>query len=266
MNANQVKAALAARHKDDLYAEEVTCGPAGNLRLDAWAMPRSWANFETVGYEVKVTRADWAGDRKLGQYREYVHRMWVACPWGLIQPEEMPDGVGLLWVTKTGTRAVCKRRAPELLAPKHTEPMISAFINRGEIVRGSRASLRFDGSDGSPEERRRIAREFLEGRIADREFGRELRLGIAKKLAAMAKELEQRRRAAASLERDFEWLERTAKANGWKSAQEAASAKAGTGVSGDDLRALQRLSAQLAERVEAIASKHAHVTGLEAAG
>jgi hypothetical protein len=266
MNANQVKAALAARHKEDLYAEEVTCGPAGGLRLDAWAMPRSWANFETVGYEVKVTHADWAGDRKLGQYRDYVHRMWVACPWGLIQPEEIPEGVGLLWVAKTGTRAVCKRRAPELEAPKHTGPMISAFINRGEIVRGSRASFRFDGADGSAEQRRRIAREFLDGRITDRELGRELGLGIAKKLASMAKELEQQRRAAATRQRESEWLEGTAKSNGWKSAQEAASAKAGTGISGDDLRALQRLSAQIAERVDAIATKQALSPGFEAAG
>jgi hypothetical protein len=270
MNATDVKAALAARHEKDLYAEEVNCGPAGGARLDAWAMPRSWTNFETVGYEIKVSRSDWTGDRKLGIYREYVHRMWIACPWGMIQPEEVGEGFGLLWITKTGSRAICKRRAPELEAPKHFEPMISVFINRGEIVRGSRASQRFANAAYESERRRMDIRAFLNGEIADRNLGWAMAKGVAVKMAQLADKV----KALESESEDLKRAKERAKASGWASIWDAVDALKSGGpnpkqlewLANDARRLLQTIENMGGKRREDVPTKQSGAPGLEAAG
>ena len=58
----------------------------------------------SIVVEVKVTRSDFLADKKkphrieggLGNWRYYM------CPEGMIQPEELPDGWGLLWINKRG--------------------------------------------------------------------------------------------------------------------------------------------------------------------
>lgn len=113
MKAQAIKDLLAAKHAKDVFFEEVNLGSAHAdcQRLDAWAMPRSWLHWTTHGYEVKVSRADFLRDNKWHAYRKHVEHMWFVCPHGLIQPTELPDGVGLLWASKTGTRLYTKRKA-----------------------------------------------------------------------------------------------------------------------------------------------------------
>lgn len=62
-------------------------------------------NVETVVVEVKISRSDFFADAKkphradglgMGIYRYYM------CPEGLIQPDEIPEKWGLLWVTTKG--------------------------------------------------------------------------------------------------------------------------------------------------------------------
>lgn len=73
-----------------------------------------WKSGCSILIECKVSRADFLRDRKklfrmipengMGMYRLYL------CPEGLIKPEELPKGWGLLWV--------CGKRISRVVAPK----------------------------------------------------------------------------------------------------------------------------------------------------
>lgn len=66
-NSSAIVALLAARHVNDVFIPECKDGPTqsgSHLRMDAWAMNKSWAHPCAIGYEVKVTRADFIGDNK----------------------------------------------------------------------------------------------------------------------------------------------------------------------------------------------------------
>ena len=66
MTSNLIKSLLAVRHAKDVFVEECKNGPTHNtktlIKLDAWAMSRSWANPHTFGYEIKVSRSDFLSD------------------------------------------------------------------------------------------------------------------------------------------------------------------------------------------------------------
>lgn len=103
IRAHEIKKGLAERHADDFFMTEVKNGPTWAakrgqlLQLDAIAIKRSWTKPCITGYEVKVSRNDFLNDEKWPAYMQYCHRFYFACPKGLIQPEELPDEVGLLW-------------------------------------------------------------------------------------------------------------------------------------------------------------------------
>lgn len=105
---------LEERHREDRLVFECKNGPthgAMHLRMDAWAMKCSWSNPLTYGYEIKVSRNDFLRDDKWHRYLDYCNEFSFVCPHGLIQPEELPEKVGLLWLAKTGGRLFAKRKA-----------------------------------------------------------------------------------------------------------------------------------------------------------
>lgn len=111
---------LAKRHSPPKWAfvSEVRLGPMGgikyyidghphpvtaNQRIDAFAMhcfPSK--GFIRVGYEVKVSRGDFLNELKNPDKRiatEMFTNVWYfAAPVGMIKPEELPDGWGLVEV------------------------------------------------------------------------------------------------------------------------------------------------------------------------
>lgn len=111
--ATQILEQLSLKHWQDVFVPECKNGDSrhGHLRLDAWVMKKSWVNPLTIGYEIKVSRADFMGDEKWRGYLAYCNEFYFVCPSGLIQPEELPDGIGLLWLAKTGTRLYRKKKA-----------------------------------------------------------------------------------------------------------------------------------------------------------
>lgn len=114
MRAGDVIELLAAKHASDIFAGEVKDGPTwygSAMRLDGWAMRKSWANPCMTGYEVKVSRSDWLGDKKWPNYVELVNEFYLVAPEGVIRESEVPDGIGLLKVAKTGTRLFTVRKA-----------------------------------------------------------------------------------------------------------------------------------------------------------
>jgi hypothetical protein len=111
VTADEVVALLAARHpaKDSVFVPECKMGQGGSRRLDAWVLSKTWSPWTITGYEVKVSRQDFINDDKWADYLPVCHLLYFACPSGLIQPNELPAEVGLLWVA--GSRLVTKKKA-----------------------------------------------------------------------------------------------------------------------------------------------------------
>ena len=110
ITASQVLDLLASRHHKDVFVRECKGGPTwggGSPRLDGWAMRKSWTHPCMWGYEVKVSRSDWLRDQKIAAYLPLCNVLYVVAPSGIVQPEELPDSVGLLVVNIT----VCNNNA-----------------------------------------------------------------------------------------------------------------------------------------------------------
>lgn len=105
---------LAVKHSKDLFIPECKTGPTWGgapMRLDAWAMKRSWVSPCFYGYEIKVSRPDFQVDDKWPAYMGQCNRFSFVCPYGMIVPEEVASGVGLIWASRTGVRLFTKRKA-----------------------------------------------------------------------------------------------------------------------------------------------------------
>lgn len=118
-----IASALAIRHKDDLFLAEVKDGATvtrSHRRLDGWALLKTWSPVTTIGYEFKVTRADWLQDRKWESYLPLVHQFYVCAPKGIIQIGELPESVGLMELVGND-RLVTRRKAArrEIELPSH---------------------------------------------------------------------------------------------------------------------------------------------------
>jgi hypothetical protein len=118
-----ITSALQLRHKDDLFLTEVKDGATqtrAHRRLDGWALLKTWSPVTTIGYEFKVTRADWLQDRKWESYLPLVHQFYVCAPKGIIQLGELPESVGLLELLGND-RLVTRRKAArrEIELPGH---------------------------------------------------------------------------------------------------------------------------------------------------
>lgn len=106
---------LRVRHSKDVFVSECKTGSTqdGHQRMDAWAMPCSWTQWTTYGYEIKVSRSDFIQDMKWRGYLEYCHNFYFVCPWGLIAPTEIPEEAGVIWATRTMGRLYTKKKAPQ---------------------------------------------------------------------------------------------------------------------------------------------------------
>lgn len=108
---------LALKHCEDIFVEECKNGPSlygggSHSRLDAWAMKRSWANPCMIGYEIKVSRADFMQDDKWHLYLPLCNQFYFVCPPQMIQPDELPPEVGLMWCSANSNRLYTKKKAP----------------------------------------------------------------------------------------------------------------------------------------------------------
>jgi hypothetical protein len=139
IGSSEILAAVAARHQRDVFVSECKDGESwganGHRRIDAWAMARSWSPFRTYGYEIKVSRADFAQDQKWVEYLPCCHHFAFACPAGLIRSSDLPEGVGLLWLSPSGTlitKLKSRRREPD---PKRLLALMSyVLMSRARVV------------------------------------------------------------------------------------------------------------------------------------
>ncbi len=116
MTSRDIVTALASKHSEDVFVPECKDGPTlsrggSHLRLDAWAMRRSWSGPTTYGYEIKVSRSDFVKDEKWHGYLDLCSQFYFVCPHGLIQPHELPAEPGLYWCSQEGCRLFLKKKA-----------------------------------------------------------------------------------------------------------------------------------------------------------
>lgn len=188
MTAHDVLTALLQRHSDCLCVPECHDGPTGNrlARIDLWAMSRSWARPRIYGYEIKVSRQDFLRDDKWQAYLPMCTDLYFACPHGLIQPEELPSEVGLLWMPKSGTRFTTKRKA----AWRQIDPPWRTF----KYILMSRTII---GNPGFGDDTRSALdywRHWLTLKEENRELGHRVGRGIRKALDAQVHRVEAENR------------------------------------------------------------------------
>ena len=146
MHANQVVNLLCAgRHQGDLCVVECKDGPtttAKHRRFDLWVMKRSYSRPCYTGYEVKVSRADFLNDEKWPDYLPNCNQFYFATPWGLVQPDEVPSGCGLIWVSKNLTQCYVKKKAPHRAIEEPVSLMKYILMSRTNVA-GERAPHRW---------------------------------------------------------------------------------------------------------------------------
>ena len=111
--AGEVLRLLKDRHAKDFGLAECKIGStwAGSgMRMDYWAMAKSWAKWKTWGYEIKVSRQDFLRDDKWREYLPYCHEFYFVAPPGVIEPNELPAEAGLLVTSRNVTRLYQKKK------------------------------------------------------------------------------------------------------------------------------------------------------------
>lgn len=133
--------------------------------MDVFAMGL-WPShkFHRIGYEVKISRADFLRELKDPAKRawavELTNEFWYVAPSKVIEPTELPPECGLLLVTGENGRLRTQRAAPQRPAPDLTMPQLAAFVRRID-AKEFRRSMRFRhlGRDLTDEDLTRILGE-----------------------------------------------------------------------------------------------------------
>ncbi len=251
ITAADILTALAKQHAVDLWLMEVKTGSTfmskrGELlRLDGLAIKRSWARPLFTGYEVKVSRSDWLRDDKWPYYMQFCHKLFVACPAGLVAPEELPEGVGLVWYEhgKLSTR----RQAPFRVITPSWDMLYYILISRTEPDPPLRLKSRAE-----------LARRWLANKGTWHALGRELGTELARRvdqLQAKCDELEMQNAKLKNQVERLNALETILHENGvfwWQpdGAEKLRERLAGDGQ-GVDLDTVRRLVGRLAREVGA---------------
>jgi len=190
ITANKILGLLAERHHKDVFVPECKDGPTwsgSHLRLDAWAMPRSWSKLRYIGYEIKISRSDFLKDQKYVEYLNLCNELYFVCPQGIIKEDELTDGIGLLIVSKNGTNLYTKKKA------KFREIEIPVGLLHYIIM--CRARITKNMYDGYPENDldhwRTIYEQKKESYIIGHAVAKRIRSEIAEKIAKVESENER---------------------------------------------------------------------------
>lgn len=113
-------------------------GVKANRHIDALACG-IWPSVghEVHGIEIKVSRSDWkrelADPAKAQELMRFSNRWWLACPDGLVAPDEVPATWGILYLKENGTIKV-KKQAPALTPDPITRGFMMAVIRNAPSV------------------------------------------------------------------------------------------------------------------------------------
>lgn len=213
IRADEILQVLQRRHQADLWITEVKDGPSTMVRtsrMDGLAIKRSWTHPRFVGYEVKVSRSDFLRDNKWDFYLPLTHQFSFACPWDLIQPDELPSVVGLYWVNPEDGKL--KQVRKPVLRPMQELPtwlLYYVVISR----------LEPDRHPFFPSTREYIT-AFVEDKAERWALGSRFKTRLTQEVARLEKENEDLRARLHQEENQFARLERALKAvnlpaDGW---------------------------------------------------
>jgi hypothetical protein len=111
---NELQEDLAAyirANSDRLAWTNMPMGSAGNCRPDVYAIPKSFANFKPLIYEIKVSVSDFRSDVTSGKWQNYMKfacGVIFAVPEGLITKNDIPATCGLIVRHESGWRSAKK--------------------------------------------------------------------------------------------------------------------------------------------------------------
>jgi hypothetical protein len=168
ITADHIKKLIRNKHSKDFSLEECKTGPTwgnSNMRkFDMWVMRKSWSKMSCIGYEIKVSRSDFLQDNKWHEYLDYCNEFSFVCPTGLIYPEEMQEGIGLYYVSKTGTKLFCKRKPAFTNKPIPVEIFLYILMCRVVVQENAYSS-------GERESKKQYWKRWLEKKEINRNFG-----------------------------------------------------------------------------------------------
>lgn len=185
-SAHLILEALAVRHSKDVFIPECKDGPthySSHMRIDAWAMNRSWAHPVATAYEIKVSRADFLKDNKWPGYLPLCNQFYFVTPPDLISLAEVPAEAGLL--TIAGSRLLTKKKAPHRAIQLPEELYRYILMCRVVVGRGEYQVER------SKDERVQEWRQFVNKRVELRELGYQVSKAIREKADAITLENER---------------------------------------------------------------------------
>jgi hypothetical protein len=194
---------LAARHAEDVFVPECKDGPSHGsdmLRLDVWAMKKSWSNPCVTGYEIKVSRSDFQRDEKWRGYLACCNEFYFVCPHGLLKPEEIPEPAGLLVASATGSILYKKKKAGWRDAQIPDTVYRYILMCRAKITR-----------DNGPVKNREYWERWLRDQKIDREFGWNVRGRIKDAFEKRVAEVTEENKTLKRKHDEYENVRRTLK-------------------------------------------------------
>lgn len=152
ITASDVNAAIKRKYSGEQwrvwFEVSQSTGYDSGRRADAVVM-NIWPSkdYQLHVFEVKVSRADFKNEiadltkwQAIGQYADF---FWLACPVGMVKPEEVPEAWGLMELTKSGLRI--KKQAPARSDPAPLDRSFAASLLRsGRDLTEDEIQLRVD--------------------------------------------------------------------------------------------------------------------------
>ena len=187
--ANDIVKLLRQRHAEDVFVSECKNGPSqvgSHLRLDGWAMKKSWASPLVIGYEVKVSRSDFLRYDKWRGYLPMCNCLYFVTAPGVAQESEIPEECGLIVTSTNGARLLTKKKAP------YREVLIPESVFRYIIMCRARigGEMDFENLQAS---RRAFWESWLKEKQWNREIGYQVRRELARVVEKAVKEAEELR-------------------------------------------------------------------------
>jgi len=163
MDSRLIMSLLEDRHIKDVFVPECkngeTWGARDLLKMDAWVLRRSYSPLTTIGYEVKCSRQDFEQDQKWTGYLDLCHLFYFVCPAGLIRATDLPQSIGIIWVSsshKLRVKRKAERSDPD--PEKLNRLLIYVLMARCNIV----ANMNERSTD-PPKDKLQAMRDVVEG-------------------------------------------------------------------------------------------------------
>ncbi|MBT1162117.1 hypothetical protein [Bifidobacterium sp. SO1] len=191
VTAVDIEAALADRYRrtgSGFLPQIEVDDPHGLLRLDGVGLEWSYRRMWISGFEIKVSRSDFLRDAKYTLYRNYVDDMTLVCPARMIDRDELPDGIGLLWYdphAKPGRPRLRYRRKPEPSNgdTRQVEQQLLRRLTRADVPAGRYG-------------RYESARQYVEEKTALKNIGEALGSKMARRITELERLQEPSHRRA----------------------------------------------------------------------